>query len=47
MDESLEFGTMYCGACGFVFGLDDIEDFDDVHCPDCGSGDVGGSDELE
>lgn len=47
MADDHEFGSMYCGACGFVFGLDDIEDMDDVRCPECGSGDVGGSDELQ
>lgn len=47
MDEDLEFGAMHCWACGVVFGLDDIDDMDEVHCPECGSGDVGGSDELQ
>lgn len=38
---------MFCGGCGVIFGMDDIEDFDDVRCPDCGAGDVGGMDELD
>lgn len=45
MDD--DFGHMYCGSCGFIFTLDDIDDMDNVRCPDCGSGDVGGSDELD
>jgi DNA-directed RNA polymerase subunit RPC12/RpoP len=33
---------MFCGGCGLVFGLDDIDDMDDVQCPDCQSRDVDG-----
>lgn len=26
----------FCGACGSIFGMGEIEDFDDVKCPECG-----------
>lgn len=39
--------VMYCGACGVQFGMDDIDDWDDVHCPDCGSNDIVGQSEME
>ena len=45
MTEDSESPRYFCGACGVVFGLDDIEDFDDVHCPECDSGDVAGVDD--
>lgn len=39
----------YCGGCGLIFGPDDIpqETWDDMHCPDCGSQDLGGMSEVQ
>lgn len=39
----------YCGGCGSLFDIGDVDQsqWDDLHCPECGSGDVGGSDDLE
>jgi len=31
---------MFCGSCGSIFGMLDLEDFDDVRCPECNSQDV-------
>lgn len=42
-DESPE---MACLNCGLIFGMDDIDDFDDVHCPDCDSTSLIGRDEI-
>lgn len=49
MTEDDESPRMFCGACGVIFGMDDLEQdaWDDVKCPDCGSGDVGGTDDLD
>ena len=37
---------LYCGSCGLVFTLDDVDDLDDVICPDCGSQDIGSVDDI-
>lgn len=39
----------YCGGCGSIFDMDDVDQdaWDDLRCPDCGSGDVGGIDDLD
>lgn len=37
---------MACIQCGAIFGMDDIEDWDDVHCPECGSASVIGASEI-
>jgi len=42
-DEDVE---MACIQCGAIFGMDDIEDFDDVHCPECDSTNVIGASEI-
>ncbi len=43
MSDDIE---MACVQCGAIFGMDEIEDFDDVHCPECGSGSVIGASEI-
>ena len=35
-----------CIQCGLIFGMDDIEDFDDVHCPECDSTNLIGRSEI-
>lgn len=42
-DDEVE---MACIQCGSIFGMDEIEDFDDVHCPDCDSTSVIGGSEI-
>ena len=44
-----EDGSMqwYCGSCGAIFDPFDAPDWDDVHCPECFSNDVGAMEELE
>jgi hypothetical protein len=36
-----------CFACGGIFSAFDFEDWDDMHCPECGSNDIGGSDDFD
>lgn len=35
-----------CLNCGLIFGMDDIEDFDDVYCPECNSNNLIGGSEI-
>lgn len=37
---------MACIQCGAIFGMDEIDDFDDVHCPECNSASVIGASEI-
>lgn len=46
MGDAVEF-ELLCAACGLEFDLSDVEDMDDVVCPECGSQSVasfGGDD---
>lgn len=44
----MEDPSFFCGACGAVFDMEDIEQehWDDLHCPECGAADVAGTDDL-